>query len=243
MAAPILPVESVHLAVRAGDAARAVTGGEESVGVVLEIPGRLEPDGLQRDLVAVRVVTVGRRRRAGKPVEQVVERAVLLHDDNDVLDFSARARAVHAPGGRQLHARRRRQIQRKRCARTESAVTAACRKQKNKTGDDERPTPVRITTHRVSLSSKVAVGDLRQSSHELPLRKNDVYHLFAANRIRTRVPPLARASIVMFAAIARMIRNPKPRPGEERRRARNAPPSQTSTASSPRASRRARSSM
>ena len=58
---------------------------------------RLETDRLQRDLVADVIVAESRGVRARIAVEHVVERAVLLHDDDDVLDLAARAH-----GSRQL---------------------------------------------------------------------------------------------------------------------------------------------
>ena len=52
------------------------------------------PTGCKRDLFAFGVVTVRLRSRAGKPVEQIVEAAVLLNDDDDMLDLAARGVAM-----------------------------------------------------------------------------------------------------------------------------------------------------
>ncbi len=89
-AAPVLVIETVHLAVGPGKAAGPVTGRDKIAKVVQDVPGRLEPDRLQGNLLPAGVVAVRLSFRAGKAVEQIVEAAILLNDDDDVLDLAAR---------------------------------------------------------------------------------------------------------------------------------------------------------
>jgi hypothetical protein len=63
---------------------------------VFDIPGRFEANRLQRDFFTFGVVTVRLRSCAGEPVEQVVKAAVLLNDDDDVLDLAARGVVMDA---------------------------------------------------------------------------------------------------------------------------------------------------
>ena len=53
----------------------------------VNIPRRREIDGFDLDLLVLVRVAVLRRRCTGEPVEQIVETAVLLDDDNDVVDL------------------------------------------------------------------------------------------------------------------------------------------------------------
>jgi hypothetical protein len=57
---------------------------------VFDIPVRFEADRPERDLVTLGVVTVRLRSCARKSIEQVVEAAILLNDDDDMLDLAAR---------------------------------------------------------------------------------------------------------------------------------------------------------
>jgi hypothetical protein len=52
-----------------------------------DIPGRFEHDRLELNLFAVGGIAVACGGRALKTVKQIVERAILLNDDDDVLDF------------------------------------------------------------------------------------------------------------------------------------------------------------
>ena len=83
-------VEAVHQTVRAGIAPGSVAGGVERVRAMVEIPARVEPDRLELDLFILRVVSVLRRVGSGKAVEEIVEAAVLLNDDDHVANLRAR---------------------------------------------------------------------------------------------------------------------------------------------------------
>ena len=85
-----LLVESVHLAVRARDAAGAVARGEVRRGVVVDAPRRLQRNRPQRDRLPLGIHAARDRVGARVPLEEVVERAVLLHDDHHVLDLRSR---------------------------------------------------------------------------------------------------------------------------------------------------------
>src|SRR6202042_2977614 len=89
-AAHVLQVEAVHSAIGAREAPRAVARLEERGRTVIDIPRRREPDRFEPDLSFRAVVAIGYGLGAWVTVKEVVERAVLLNDDDDVLDLAAR---------------------------------------------------------------------------------------------------------------------------------------------------------
>ena len=58
---------------------------KNDVRAMVEVPCRLQPDRLQRDFLTAVRVAIRRRRCAGEAVEKIVEGAILLNDDDDVL--------------------------------------------------------------------------------------------------------------------------------------------------------------
>ncbi len=112
VALPVLLVKAVHPAVHTANATRAVAGLKELGRFVVDIPGRCKADRLQCDLVAGAVIAVLRCGRAGKSVEKIVEGAVLLNDDHDVLNFAAGSMAMQLFERRLLlRLRKRRRIE------------------------------------------------------------------------------------------------------------------------------------
>ena len=93
-AANPLLIETVHLAIGAGEAAGAVAGLEERGRAMIEIPAGFQSDRRHLDLLIRRVVAILHGFRARETVEQIIERAILLHDDDDMLDFAARRRVM-----------------------------------------------------------------------------------------------------------------------------------------------------
>src|SRR5262249_47034820 len=89
VAAVPFSIKPVHLAVGARDASGPVAGSEVARGIVLDVPPSFESDRRERYLLAGTRIAVRARRCARKPVEEIVERAVLLNDDDDVLDLAA----------------------------------------------------------------------------------------------------------------------------------------------------------
>jgi hypothetical protein len=61
---------------------------------VFDIPGGFQADRPEHDLVALGVITVRLRSRAGESVEQIVEAAILLNDDDDMAYLAARGGAM-----------------------------------------------------------------------------------------------------------------------------------------------------
>ena len=148
-------IESVHLAIGTGETPRAVAGLEERGRAVIEIPCGLEPDRLERDLLIGRVVAILRGFCAGKTVEQVIEGAVLLNDDDDVLDLAARGGTVDPLDRGDLRRMRRPRVG--RCRRVwrrnrrrragESAVAVASCEEGPKDCHRRQPAPELDTTH------------------------------------------------------------------------------------------------
>ena len=93
-AAPVLVVEAVHSAIGSRITTAAVARREEPVQVVFDIPGGFQADRPEHDLVALGVITVRLRSRAGESVEQIVEAAILLNDDDDMAYLAARGGAM-----------------------------------------------------------------------------------------------------------------------------------------------------
>ena len=54
---------------------------------MVEIPRCFEADRSELDTMTVRIVTMIDGARAGKPIEQIIEAAIFLNDDDDVLNF------------------------------------------------------------------------------------------------------------------------------------------------------------
>src|SRR5580658_3200179 len=88
----VLAIKAVHPAVGPRIDASTVTGCEKRIGTMIEIPTRLQSDRFERNLLTSTIVTVPDGMRAGIAVKQIVETAVLLHDDHDVLDLVDAAR-------------------------------------------------------------------------------------------------------------------------------------------------------
>ena len=105
-AAHVLVVKAVHLAIGARDAARAVARRSKTRMNRARCPTWFQRDRLERNLLVGSVITVRCRLGAGKRVKQIVKRAILLNDDDDVLNLAAlrvvphAARAARATDGR-----------------------------------------------------------------------------------------------------------------------------------------------
>ena len=95
-ASDVLAIETVHAAIGTGKRSPAVAGFEKRVRAMVEIPPRLQPYRLQRNPLTAIVVTVRHRMRARIFIEQIIEAAVLLDDDDDVGDLVD-------PGRRDMH--------------------------------------------------------------------------------------------------------------------------------------------
>src|SRR5262249_35013507 len=91
-ATDVLVGESVHPAVRAGKTSPTVAVGKKGTRAVVEIPARFETDRLQRDLLAAIVTSEARGVRSGIAIEKIIEAAVLLDDDDDVLNLAGTRR-------------------------------------------------------------------------------------------------------------------------------------------------------
>ncbi len=96
-AGPRLAIEAVHAAVCARNFSDAVAGRQEPLGIVFEVPRRFQRCRLKLDLLVVHAVPIRCRFRAGKAVEKIVKAAILLNDDDDMLDFRARGDEMAGP--------------------------------------------------------------------------------------------------------------------------------------------------
>src|SRR5579863_718147 len=83
----LLLIEAVHFALGPRKAALTVAGLEIRLRAVLHVPRRFERNRNQRDFLTGAGVAVRLRVGSWIALEQVIERAVLLNDDDDVLDF------------------------------------------------------------------------------------------------------------------------------------------------------------
>ena len=93
-AARIFIVEPVHAAMSPGIAPGAVTRREDTRRSRGRYPSRFEPHRAQRNLATLGVVAELHGLGAGKAVEEVVEAAVLLDDDNDMANLAGRTAVV-----------------------------------------------------------------------------------------------------------------------------------------------------
>ena len=84
-------IEAVHLAVGPGEAPLPVAGGKEAPRAVVHVPRVCPGRSARAKFLPAAGVAVRLRVGAGIPLEEVIEAPVLLHDDDDVSYFPARA--------------------------------------------------------------------------------------------------------------------------------------------------------
>ena len=133
-------IESVHPAVRARQAPGPVARRKHRRRGVIDDVLTLEADGLQFDRLTVRVLSARNRVGVRIALKQVVEGAVLLHDDDDVLDLTARG--VREEARRRSNARNESRRDRTRRAASPATDEGEQREQRDSIDrrvDDGRP--------------------------------------------------------------------------------------------------------